>query len=142
MKKVKSTEILIKRKSITKRKRHPLSVKETNISYETIPNKEKYNEENHKYNCTEDKENFYEGKENFYQDKENINEDKTNNNNYNNKNINYKSEKSIDAETINSSIKIETPKRKIIILTPNAYCEIKGSPEYKRYQCVRKIDFI
>lgn len=37
--------------------------------------------------------------------------------------------------------KVETPKKKVMILSPNSRIEIMGSPESKRYSSVRKIDF-
>lgn len=36
---------------------------------------------------------------------------------------------------------VDTPKRRLRMLSPGGYIEIMGSPETKRYASVRKIDF-
>jgi hypothetical protein len=37
--------------------------------------------------------------------------------------------------------KVGTPKRRVRILSPGGYVEIKSNPENKRYKSIRRIDF-
>ncbi|AFM98640.1 hypothetical protein EHEL_071140 [Encephalitozoon hellem ATCC 50504] len=44
-------------------------------------------------------------------------------------------------KAISTPKKVETPKKNVKILSPDSRIEIMGSPESKRYNSTRKIDF-
>ncbi len=60
------------------------------------------------------------------------------------KNNSKKFQNSIEKQSshfINQKIEIETPKRESLLLSPSALIQIGASPDSKRYDSIRKIDF-